>query len=134
MRWTCAVCEIRRSSSGVGGEGRPTVELASHRTDHNTASPSSYVFSRETVCSSKAREQTSVCASGLEVFERDSDARLQCLFSPNLFPPRQPLSTSKHAAMGLLTIIRKNRFKEKEMRILFLCVRACCCWSCAASS
>ena len=24
--------------------------------------------------------------------------------------------------MGLLTIIRKNRFKEKEMRILFLCV------------
>lgn len=26
--------------------------------------------------------------------------------------------------MGLLTIIRKNRQKEKEMRILFLCVRA----------
>lgn len=24
--------------------------------------------------------------------------------------------------MGLLTIIRKNRFKEKEMRILFLSV------------
>ena len=24
--------------------------------------------------------------------------------------------------MGLLTVIRKNRMKEKEMRILFLCV------------
>lgn len=36
--------------------------------------------------------------------------------------------------MGLLTIIRKNRFKEKEMRILFLCVSIPSCGSCGASS
>lgn len=42
---------------------------------------------------------------------RPSDRDLDCLFSLN------------HHRMGLLTIIRKNRFKEKEMRILFLSVQ-----------
>ena len=55
-------------------------------------------------------------SAGLEVFLYFA----RCLFESREVPFTSPQTLPNVHDMGLLTIIRKNRRKEREMRVLFL--------------
>ena len=83
---------------------------------HVTYTIPHYRIDRRSLTPSTFNVQLLLSSAGFEVFN---------CFAPGLFESRDISLTPPHALldvhdMGLLTIIRKNRRKEREMRVLFL--------------